>query len=287
MGANRHLPPVVWRIQFPNAIQEQLVSSTNPAGKITNSDLEMAGLLMHWLVLESIADLQHTHIATGCDNTPTVAWTTRLLATKAPTAAHLIRVLALCMLACQASPLTAFHLPGETNRMADIASRSLKTFPNDKTFLTHFALTFPLPQGIFWNLFLPSSNTAGKLFSTLQTTTSPMAWWLQTTNKGSVIGATGSSFSRQILTTTFKAHIANKKFPSYKLSLSGSGKEISAEAIKSRQEQSKTPSGPSARPSNWMATKIHSTNQEPRTTTSGSAAKSKHSNEMTPHCNRN
>jgi len=90
MGAQKNLPPTVWRIRFSKAIQDQLVSSTNPTGRITNSDLEMAGLLMHWLVLESIADLQHTHVATGCDNTPTVAWTTRLLATKAPIAAHLI-----------------------------------------------------------------------------------------------------------------------------------------------------------------------------------------------------
>jgi len=103
-----------------------------PSRKITNLDLEMAGLLMHWLVLENIADLQHTHIATRCDNTPTVAWTTWLLATKAPMATHLICALALCMLVCQASPLTMFHLPGKTNCMADIASCSLKTFPNEK-----------------------------------------------------------------------------------------------------------------------------------------------------------
>jgi len=274
-------------IWFPNATQEQLVSSTNPTGKITNSDLEMAGLLMHWLVLESIADLQHTHVATGCNNTPTVAWTTCLLATKAPIAAHLIRALALRMLACQASPLTAFHLPGETNRMADLASRSHTTFPEDHLFLAHFAQTFPLPQGIFWHLFRPSSNTSGKLFSTLQTTTSPMAWWLQTTSKGSVIGATGSGSSRPISTSTYKASIANNKFPSCKHSLNGSGKETSAEAIKSKQAPYKMLSGPSARPSNWMASATHSTNREQQITTYELADKSKPSNRMTHHRNLN
>ncbi len=121
-GANWNLPPIVWHIQFPHAIQMQLISQKNPSGSITNSDLKMAGLLMHWLVLENIANLEHAHVASGCNNTPTVARTSRLLASKAKTAAHLIRALALRILACQTSPLAAFHIAGAMNRMADLAS---------------------------------------------------------------------------------------------------------------------------------------------------------------------
>jgi len=267
-GGNRQLPPIVWRIRFPNEIQRQLVSQKNPTGSITNSDLEMAGLLMHWLVLENIANLQHAHVASGCDNTPTVAWTSCLLASKAKTAAHLIRALALRMLACQASPLVAFHIAGETNRMADLALRSHAPFPNDQKFLTHFASLFLAPQGISWHLFLLSINTSGKLFSALQTPTSPMAWWLQTTNSGSVIGNTGSNSSRPISARTFKTYIAKNKFPSFKHSSNGLGKVTLDEASKSKRAPYKTQSEPSERPSSWPDSPTQPTSQVPQTTTS-------------------
>jgi len=64
----------------------------------------MAGLLMHWIVLKSITNLQHAHVTAGCNNTPTVAWASHLLASKACIAAHLIHALA-----------QAFELDGYTN----------------------------------------------------------------------------------------------------------------------------------------------------------------------------
>ena len=38
----------VWRQPFPQEVQDRLVSTTNPEGTITNSDLEHAGLLGKW-----------------------------------------------------------------------------------------------------------------------------------------------------------------------------------------------------------------------------------------------
>jgi len=66
-------------------------------------------------MLESLMDLQHAHVAAGCDNSPTMAWASHLISLKDTTAAHLLRALSLRMLACQASPLAPFH-------MADFAS---------------------------------------------------------------------------------------------------------------------------------------------------------------------
>ena len=40
-----NLRPVLWRAQFPPHIQARLVSTDNPSGDITNSHLELAGLL--------------------------------------------------------------------------------------------------------------------------------------------------------------------------------------------------------------------------------------------------
>jgi len=72
-GLNKALPPLVWQVLFPLEIQNDIVSEANPTRKISNSNLEMTGLLLHWLVLERIADLAHLHVACWCNNTPTVA----------------------------------------------------------------------------------------------------------------------------------------------------------------------------------------------------------------------
>lgn len=71
-----NLQPIVWRLAFPKDISDRLVSFKNRNGDITNSDLEMAGVLLQWLVLEHIApcSLKFAHVGIYSDNTPTVAW---------------------------------------------------------------------------------------------------------------------------------------------------------------------------------------------------------------------
>ena len=44
--------PVVWRILWPRRIADLLITDANPNGTITNSDLELAGGLLH---LEALA----------------------------------------------------------------------------------------------------------------------------------------------------------------------------------------------------------------------------------------
>jgi hypothetical protein len=46
--------PTVFRWQWPEDVCTQVVSFDNPVGTINNSDLEMAGLLLLWLVIEGI-----------------------------------------------------------------------------------------------------------------------------------------------------------------------------------------------------------------------------------------
>jgi len=176
-GLNKELPPIVWHIQFPEDIQCSMVSQTNPCSTTTNSDLEMVGLCLQWIVLEQFADLTHAHIACWCDNTPTAAWATKLLATKAMNAAHLLHILALCMLACQASPLTISHIPGITNNMADFSYCSFATFPNEQSFLTEFHTHFPLPQQASWISCMLLTTTVGCVLSMLSMLTSGLALW--------------------------------------------------------------------------------------------------------------
>ena len=79
IGELASLPPTVFRLKWPDDISSDLVSYDNPSGKINNSDLEMAGLLLLWLCIEGVApDLAHKHIALFSDNSPTVSWVTKM-----------------------------------------------------------------------------------------------------------------------------------------------------------------------------------------------------------------
>jgi hypothetical protein len=68
--------PTIWRAPFPAHIRNQLVSSVNPTGDVSNSDLELAGYLLGHTVLRPCSD-QPTTVLCATDNTPTQAWVTR------------------------------------------------------------------------------------------------------------------------------------------------------------------------------------------------------------------
>ena len=80
LGENKAVPPIVFRLQWPEDISSSIVSDHNPGGTITNSDLEMAGLLVLWLVMETVCDVTNAHVALFSDNSPTVHWVQRLAA---------------------------------------------------------------------------------------------------------------------------------------------------------------------------------------------------------------
>jgi len=267
VGLNRALPPLVWRVAFPPEIQAEVVSHANPRGRISNSDLEMMGLLLQWVVLEQVSNLQHAHVACWCDNTPTVAWATRLLSTKATNAARILRILALRMLACEASPITTQHIAGELNTMADFASRSFTSHPDPRQFLTTFHSRFPLLQNASWTLCCLPNALIGCILSTLSTKTSKLGSWRRLSKHGSIIGRTGPTSFQQISTRSFNTQISKHDSYSYKFSLSESGKVTLAEDTKSKPAAYKPHWEPLPRPSNWLASTTPSTGPEPPTTT--------------------
>eukprot|EP00978_Attheya_sp_CCMP212_P015629 scaffold40269_cov28-Attheya_sp.AAC.2 len=87
--------PILWRAQFPKHIQKELVSFSNPRGRITNSDLELAGSIAHNDVLAQLVDVTEATTASGTDNTPTLAWSHKGSITTSKAAAYLLRCLAL------------------------------------------------------------------------------------------------------------------------------------------------------------------------------------------------
>ena len=51
------IQPLYWRARFPEWIRRELVSFANPAGTITNSELELAGSIAHIDMLAQAADM--------------------------------------------------------------------------------------------------------------------------------------------------------------------------------------------------------------------------------------
>ena len=65
--------PCLWRFPFPEEVQSHLVSTSNPTGSITNSDLELTGSITHDDVLATTVGVTHLTTYGMNDNSPTVA----------------------------------------------------------------------------------------------------------------------------------------------------------------------------------------------------------------------
>ncbi len=91
VGENAACTPTVFRWEWPQEIKNRYHQKL-----ITNSDLEMAGLLFLWLVMEAVCgDLREKNVALFSDNSPMVGWVRRLATRGSLVSAHFIRALAL------------------------------------------------------------------------------------------------------------------------------------------------------------------------------------------------
>ncbi len=136
-------------------------------------DLEMAGLLFLWLVMESVCgNFQEKQVTLFSDNSPTVGWVRRLATRGSLVSAHLIWALALRLKLKGTCPLTPLHIAGEENLMTDIPSRSFGSEPkwcckSNHDLLTLFNTLFPLPSQNSWTVFQLSSAISMRVTSVL------------------------------------------------------------------------------------------------------------------------
>ena len=132
----------------------------------------MAAVVLHLGVLEVVApSLRHKeHVFVHSDNTPSVAWVTKI-ATKTATlhAAHrLIRGLAMCQRMLETAPVSITrHVKGTDNALADITSRPITQLDDDSALLSHFDSVFPL-QDRFWQRASPPPVQLSNMISTLR-----------------------------------------------------------------------------------------------------------------------
>ena len=263
------LQPLVWRVEWPDEIRARLVSWKNPKGTITNSDLELAGLLLQWLALECTTDVHHKHVLAWGDNTPTVSWATRMSCSSSLISGRLLRALALRQRLNEASPIVTHSIAGEKNTLADVASRPSRMPTHN--FLHNFNNKFPLPQRESWRQFHFPSKLVSRVCGELLMTQSTLGWWHRITLKGHVTGEHGKHSSAQsespISTSNIRPHTPPPT--SYSPLPPRSDWENGAKAGKSKLRACRTRFVPSARLPNWMATQIPSIESH-NDTTSGS-----------------
>ena len=124
LPGTRELAPVVWRVRWPEYIRARPVSSENPEGNITTSNLEMATKLLGWLILEGLVATKWAHVGVCNNNMVTVAWQGRGASKWLCITNRLLRVLAVQMRKNCVSPLVTRHIEGTCNALGNIPLRS-------------------------------------------------------------------------------------------------------------------------------------------------------------------
>ena len=140
LDLTKRAEPIVWRHPFPVEIQSIWVSDVNPQGDITNSDAELCGLIGGHGVCAKNYEVRHQNITTCCDNTPSVAWYLKGSVSRDSHMEYLLRLLALHHRFYRFVS-TVTHIVGDTNSMADDASRLWQI--SEKELLAHFNSMYP------------------------------------------------------------------------------------------------------------------------------------------------
>ena len=196
VGETKAVKPTVVRLEWPDDVKTAVISDSNPAGTITNSDLESAGAVLAWLVVEATCELQPgTHVAIYSDNDATVTRINKMKS-KAAVGAVLMRILALRLKYMKVSPLTPLHIEGKRNMITDIPSRSFGSVPawhwkTNTEFLTNFNTLFPLPDQNSWSLFDLNFDVFMRVVCVLRTKASTLDEWRRLPRIGTYVGGTG------------------------------------------------------------------------------------------------
>jgi hypothetical protein len=184
-----HYTPCLWRQPFPEEVQRQVISWSNPHGTITNSDLELAATMAQLDIIAQHAPVSGRTLHTLTDNTPALHWQRKGSTTTTGPAAYLLRLAAILQRHYGYCPQFS-HIPGTTNAMADDTSRLWHL--SDPALLTHFHSLYP-QNGQCWQLchLRPAMHTS--LISALHKQRPEPASFLAPKTDSTPIGTSGSS----------------------------------------------------------------------------------------------
>ena len=203
------LTPFLWQLEWPAPIQQALVTDTNRHGTITINDLELAGAVLGFLVLEWIhTPLRHRHVATFCDNTSAVSWAYKLRNSTSLIAGRLLRLLGIRIHASEASSIVPHHICGVNNIMADVVSRAFKNgkfFEASHNLVAYFNKHFPLPKSTSWTEFHLPKELSSPVIACLLGKQQHLASLLRLMKHGKNIGESGRGTQR-CATSTLSSH---------------------------------------------------------------------------------
>lgn len=162
-GDFRPMVPVVWRLEWPQHIRDKLVSADNPAGTITNSDLELAGGLLQLECIAQTFDIRERTVVSKGDNLNTTFWERKGSTTTYSAPAYLLRLFGLHQRFHRYVPRFDY-LPGKSNVLADVFSRDFH-LPWPELYSQHSHL-FPQKNG--YQVWTPPPELVSAIISALQ-----------------------------------------------------------------------------------------------------------------------
>jgi hypothetical protein len=202
IGKLSECPPTVFCLQWPPDITANVITESNPTRIHTNSDLELAGLVILWIMMEHVCnDLAEKRIALFSNNILSVGWVQCMAVCSNLIPEQLIQVLALRFNIQRVCPITTLHICGDQNSMTNIPSRSFVSKPKlhfqlEEKLLTFFNINFHLPNQNLWTVCQPTFAIASCVFSVLRMTPFTLEDWKQLPMAGKNIGIIGNDMQQ-------------------------------------------------------------------------------------------
>ena len=155
--------PVVWRLRWPQFIIDQLVTSENPDGTISNSDLELAGGLLHLEALAQCFDIRERTVLSKTDNLNALFWQRKGATSSDKVPPHLLRLFGIHQRYHRYVPRHDY-LPGPSNPVADALSRDF--FLSWNELLKSLSPVLPV-KPTDCQIWTPSSRVTSSVISSL------------------------------------------------------------------------------------------------------------------------
>ena len=155
--------PIVWRTPFPKDIVDSLVSWTNPQGIVKNSELKLAGGIIHSDCVAQCFVVTECTILSCTENTAGLWWQRKGSATCTSSPAHLLRLQAMHQWFHRYVPCIDF-VSRVDNLISDRPYRLL--YLTDNQILAYLDTNFPQP--LPWQLWTPPPRLVSRISSVLR-----------------------------------------------------------------------------------------------------------------------